>query len=110
MSMVTKASLNTLTISRRTALQMAVAAAIAGPIAGVSGIATAQNAEGGTWNWGGNPGHTGELPGPGLDLDSALGELWRIPSEDFGADSYSGLAGIVGYSNGVLYTMTSDSI
>jgi len=78
---------------------------------GTPGSAAAQDATaGGTWNWGGNAGHTGELPGPGLDLESALGELWRIPREEFGDDPYYGGTRIAGYLNGVMYVMNGESL
>jgi outer membrane protein assembly factor BamB len=61
----------------------------------------------GTWNWYGNAGHSGELPGPGLDVSGALGELWRTSDDNFGgSDAIRASA----YANGVLYTLTDDSL
>ena len=108
--MATMASLTALTISRRTTLQMALASAIAGKLVGTPGSAGAQEASAGTWNWGGNAGHTGEFAGPGLDLESALGELWRIPGKEFGDDPYYGGTRIAGYLNGVMYVMNGESL
>ncbi len=109
--MMTKASLNALTMSRRTTLQMALAAATAGQIVGKPQFVAGQDETTGTWNWGGNAGHTGELPGPGLDLDSALGELWRMPEEEFrDGGFYSGPRAIAGYLDGVVYFWSGDGL
>ena len=106
--MATKASLTALTISRRTTLQLALAAAVAGRFAGRPGAVAAQDASGRTWNWGGNAGHTGELPGPGLDLESALGELWRIPEEEFGGGHP--YPKVTAHLNGVIYLMSGGEL
>ncbi len=108
--MVSKSSLKPLSLSRRATLQAALAAAIAGKIMGKPVFVAGQAESTGTWNWGGNPGHTGELPGPGLDLSNALGEVWRIPEDEFGYDPEYGEARVTGYANGVIYTMNGDGI
>ncbi|MCO5220367.1 MAG: PQQ-binding-like beta-propeller repeat protein [Thermomicrobiales bacterium] len=110
--MDTKASLTTLTISRRTTLQVALAAMMAGRFLGTPRSGSAQSTATDTWNWGGNPGHTGELPGPGLDLEGALGELWRIPRDEFGDGYYYGYdeREIAGYLNGAIYTWSGNSL
>jgi outer membrane protein assembly factor BamB len=108
--MATEAPLTALTVSRRTTLQMALAAAVAGKIMGTPGVALAQDAPAGTWNQDGNAGHTGELPGPGLDFNRALGELWRIPEEEFGSDPIWGRARVAGYLNDVIYAMNGDGL
>lgn len=92
-----------ITISRRTSIQLALAAVLAGRALGTARPAGAQESPGDTWNWGGNVGHTGELPGPGLSLDAPLGELWRVPEGEIGQE-------FAGYANGVIYTWNGDSL
>jgi outer membrane protein assembly factor BamB len=81
---------------------MALAAAtFSGRLAMPQGVfAAVDDNDSGTWNWRGNAGHTGEMPGPGLNLDGPLGEIWRVPDGIFG--------GFVGYLNDVVYTANGD--
>jgi len=103
------ASLSTFSLTRRGALQAALAVTLLPRIIGTSGSVAAQETASGVWNWGGNAGHTGELPGPGLDLDSPLGELWRISGDEFWSGGrYSNK--FAGYANGVIYTINGDSL
>ncbi|CAN5598235.1 hypothetical protein BH09CHL1_BH09CHL1_07040 [soil metagenome] len=109
--MAKNAPLSIVTLSRRITLQMALAAATASKLGNLPISATAQETSTGTWNWGGNAGHTGELPGPGLDLYSALGELWRIPKNEFVSDDGTyGSPSVAGYLNGIVYTRNVDSL
>ncbi|MGB3329350.1 MAG: PQQ-binding-like beta-propeller repeat protein [Thermomicrobiales bacterium] len=108
--MFTKASLSALTTSRRSTMRLALAMALAGKFGGLPMRAVAQDTAAGTWNWRGNAGNTGELPGPGLDLGSALGELWRLPATTFGDDPAYGGPRVNGYWNGVVFSMAGESV
>ena len=108
--MITRIAPASRMISRRTTLQAALAAVIAGKALGRAEFAVAQTDSLAPWNWDGNAGHTGELPGPGLDLEQPLGELWRLPREEFFSDSYDLSENVIGSWNGVLYTLNGGSL
>lgn len=71
------------TITRRAALGLALATTL--PLVG-SGRSQAVAAEPvpGTWMHAGNAARTGAFPGPGLDLDREIVELWRIDGRQSG--------------------------
>lgn len=108
--MITRFAPDTWTISRRATLQAALAAVIAGKALGRTELASAQTDSPAPWNRGGNAGHTGELPGPGLDLEQPLGVLWRLPVKEFVSNGYALPDDIAGYWNGVLYTRNGGSL
>lgn len=112
--MSTERSRDNLLLSRRATLQVALATLMARHFIGCSQSSFAQEPTAGMWNWDGNPGHTGELPGPGLDPEGALGELWRMPANEFWNLSYSAWGydpdQFAGYANGVIYLWSNDGI
>lgn len=89
-------------ISRRNAVKLGAAGigatSLGGSFSLACGAVSAQEQKGSTWNWAGNERHTGEFPGPGLDLSGPIGELWRIPADETP----------VAVINGMVYTILND--
>lgn len=108
--MTDKTPQNPFVISRRTTLQMALAAMVAGPTIVMPRFGVAQDAPVDSWNWDWVNFSFGELPGPGLNLEAPLGELWRIPGDQFapGDDEHRSWGAfydntIAGGHNGIVY-------
>lgn len=84
-------------ISRRDAMKLGAAALAAAAAHHLQMPTFASHNESGTWNRRGNPGQTGEWPGPRLALDGPVGELWRMPAHD-------NAVSVLAYLDGILYT------
>jgi outer membrane protein assembly factor BamB len=63
-------------MSRRSAMGLAMAVAIPLVTTDIVRLAAKETAQG-SWMHAGNAARTGEMPGPGLDLDQEIVELWR---------------------------------